>query len=139
MHRRNFDADGKVVNTLGDYPAAARKVAAELNVPLIDLNQMSQVLYEAWGPEKSVNAFVHYPANTWPGQSEKLEDNTHFNSYGAYQIAQCIVKGIRELNLGLAQFLANDVPVFDPAHPQDPDGWSLSVSPMAANEKPDGN
>lgn len=139
MHRRNFDADGKVVNTLGDYPAAARKVAAELNVPLIDLNQMSQVLYEAWGPEKSVKAFVHYPANTWPGQSEKLEDNTHFNSYGAYQIAQCIVKGIRELNLGLAQFLVNDVPVFDPAHPQDPDGWSLSVSPMAANEKPDGN
>ncbi|MFT3737801.1 MAG: rhamnogalacturonan acetylesterase [Breznakibacter sp.] len=139
MHRRNFDAEGKVVNTLGDYPAAARKVAGELKVPLIDLNQMSQTLYEAWGPEKSVKGFVHYPAGTWPGQTEKLEDNTHFSPYGAYQIAQCIVKGIRDLNLDLAQFIISGLPPFDPAHPQDPDSWDLPLSPMAANEKPDGN
>jgi lysophospholipase L1-like esterase len=139
MHRRNFDANGKVVNTLGDYPAAVRKVAAELNVPLIDLNHMSAILYEAWGPQESVKAFVHYPAGTWPGQDTKLEDNTHFNSYGAYQIANCIVKGIRDLNLGIAQYILPGTPVFDPAKPDDPNTWKLSVSPMAANDKPDGN
>ncbi|PZX18639.1 lysophospholipase L1-like esterase [Breznakibacter xylanolyticus] len=139
MHRRNFDANGKVVHSLGDFPAAARKVAADMQVPLVDLNQMSEIMYEAWGPEKSIKAFVHYPANTWPGQEQKLEDNTHFNSFGAYEIARCIRKGIIDLKLPLAQFLTTDVPEFDPSHPDDPDSWSLSISPMAANEKPDGN
>jgi lysophospholipase L1-like esterase len=139
MHRRNFDDNGKVVNTLGDFPAAVRKVAQEMGVPLIDLNQMSETLYEAWGPVESVKGFVHYAAGTWPGQDVKLEDNTHFNSYGAYQIAQCIVKGIRDLNLEIARFLVGDVPLFDPAFPQSPDNWNLSISPMAANDKPDGN
>lgn len=49
MHRRNFDSSGHVINTLGDYPAAMRKAAADLQVPLIDLNNMSAQLYEAWG------------------------------------------------------------------------------------------
>ena len=38
-------------------------------MPLIDLNAMSKTLYEAWGEEKSVKAFVHYPANTFPGRA----------------------------------------------------------------------
>jgi hypothetical protein len=37
--RRNFDASGKVVNTLGDYPEAMRQTAAEENVPLVDLTR----------------------------------------------------------------------------------------------------
>ncbi len=47
MHRRNFGADGKVVNSHGDYPEAVRQAAAEENVPFIDLTVMSKDLYEA--------------------------------------------------------------------------------------------
>ena len=50
MNRRTFDADGKVTNSLGDYPEAVRQVAREENVPLIDLNAMSKPFYEALGP-----------------------------------------------------------------------------------------
>src|SRR6266480_5709684 len=34
MNRRTFDVDGKITNSLGDYPEAVRQVAKEENVPL---------------------------------------------------------------------------------------------------------
>src|SRR5665647_1528489 len=34
--RRSFGADGKVTNTLGEYPAVTREVGKELEVPVID-------------------------------------------------------------------------------------------------------
>ena len=51
--RRNFDAAGHIVPTLGDYPDAVRAVAREESVALIDLNPMSVRFYEALGPEVS--------------------------------------------------------------------------------------
>ncbi len=59
MHRRSFDSAGHIINTLLDYPEAMRQTAKEENVVLIDLNAMSKILYEAWGPERSIKAFVH--------------------------------------------------------------------------------
>ena len=139
MHRRNFDADGHVVNTLGDYPAAMRQTAKELNVAVIDLNSMSKQLYEAWGPERSVHAFVHYPAHTFPGQEQELKDDTHFNSYGAYELAKCIVKGIRDSIPGLAKYLSAGLPAFDPARPDPMESWALPMSSKITVIKPDGN
>lgn len=137
--RRSFDADGKTINTLGDFPDAARKVAAEEGVALIDLNVMTAKLYNALGVERSKKAFVHYPANSYPGQDKELADNTHFNPYGAYEIAQCVVSGIRNQNLGIAKYLVNDVPAFDPAKPDDPMVWRWPESPKSSVVKPDGN
>ena len=136
--RRSFDENGKTVNTLGDYPAAARKVAEEEKVALIDLNAMTAKFYDAMGVEPSKKAFVHYPANTFPGQEKALEDNTHFNPYGAYELAKCIVEGIKASNLGLKKYLA-DVPAFDPSHPDAIDSFSWPMSPKNSTIKPDGN
>jgi lysophospholipase L1-like esterase len=139
MHRRNFDSTGKVFNTLGDYPDAMRKVAADEKVPLIDLNNMSATLYEAWGPKGSEKGFVIYPANTFPGQDNALLDNTHFNTYGAFQIARCIVQGIRDQKLPLANYLRSDIPLYNPAKPDDVTNWYWPLSPVTAKAKPDGN
>lgn len=139
MHRRSFDDAGRIINTLGDYPEAVRQTAREENVALIDLNAMSKTLYEAWGEAASLKAFVHYPANTFPGQPDALQDNTHFSTYGAYEIAKCIVKGIRDAGLPLARYLMNDVPPFDPTHPDDADAWYWPPSPLKPALKPDGN
>jgi lysophospholipase L1-like esterase len=137
--RRAFDDNGKTINTLGDYPAAAKQVAKGENVALIDLNAMTATLYDALGVEPSKKAFVHYPANTWPGQDKALADNTHFNPYGAYEIAKCIVEGIKQQQLGIARYLLNDTPAFDPAHPDNVDQWRWPVSPASSLVKPDGN
>ena len=80
MHRLSFDAEGKIENTLGDYPEAVRQTAKEENVPLIDLNDMSKTFYEALGPQNAKKAF---------------QDGTHHNNYGSYELAKCIVEGIK--------------------------------------------
>lgn len=47
MHRRSFNEEGRITNTLLEYPDAVRKLAADVQVPLIDLNAMSKIMYEA--------------------------------------------------------------------------------------------
>lgn len=139
MHRRRFDENGQVVNTLGEFPEAVRVLAKKENVALIELNNMSEVLYEALGPDESVKAFVHYPPNTFPNQPNALADNTHFNSYGGYQLAKCILEGIRTALPDLAKYIRSDAPRYNPAQPDDPDSFYMPSSPFVEIEKPDGD
>jgi lysophospholipase L1-like esterase len=104
VHRRTFDRTGKIANSHGDYPEAVRQVAREENVSLIDLSAMSKILYETLGPEGSKAAF-------------KDGDGTHHNNYGSYELAKCVVEGIRAARLGIAKYLAADTPPFDPSRP----------------------
>ncbi len=106
---------------------------------LIDLNAMSKVFYKRMGPEESRNAFVHHPANAFPGQETELKDDTHFSTYGAHQLAKCVVAGIKQNNLKLATFLRDDVPAYDPAKPDPVEAWHLPQSPDVTVLKPDGN
>ena len=134
--RRNFDENGKIINTHGDYPEAVRQTAKEENVHFIDLTGMSKDLYEALGIEGSKKAFVYYPANSFPGQDKELADNSHFNPYGAYQLAKCIIKGIRENNLELANYLIDAEP-YNPSKPDSFEAWNLPSSPSFQSIKPD--
>ncbi|MET0466353.1 MAG: rhamnogalacturonan acetylesterase [Chitinophagaceae bacterium] len=139
MHRRSFDSTGKIENTLGDYPEAMRQVAAEEFVTLIDLNAMSKILYEAWGPERSLKAFVHFPANSFPDQPNELKDNTHFTAYGAYELARCVVMEIKRKIPELSTQLRKDSADFDPAKPMLYENWQLPQSSLRLLSKPDGN
>ncbi|MFB6319712.1 rhamnogalacturonan acetylesterase [Saccharicrinis sp. FJH54] len=138
-NRRVFDDNGKIVNTLEEYPDAMRQLAKEENVPLIDLNAMSKELFEALGPENSKKAFVHYPAHTYPGQDKPLADNTHFNPYGAYELAKCVVESIKENYPELAKYIVDDFKGFDPKHPDPYTNFFWPVSPAIELVKPDGN
>jgi lysophospholipase L1-like esterase len=139
MHRRSFDSTGHIMNTLLEYPEAMRQTAKEENVALIDLNSMSKILYEAWGPERSIKAFVQYPANTFPGQDKELKDNTHFNPYGAYELARCIVQSVKDQQLPFSKYLRKDIPAFSPAKPDPLEKWYWPLSAMVSSVKPDGN
>jgi lysophospholipase L1-like esterase len=139
MHRRNFDAEGAIINTLSDYPEAMRQTAKEENVPLVDLNAMSKILYEAWGPERSLKAFVHFPANTFPGQDSALKDNTHFTTYGAYELARCVVQSLKETASPLAKYLKKDIAPFSPARPDEWEWWYWPASTPSMPIRPDGN
>jgi len=138
MNRRNFDASGKIVQTLGDYPQAMREVAADQKVALIDLNALSKTLFEALGPEGTLHAFVHYPANTFPDQPAELKDETHFNAYGAYELARAIVQSIQDQHLPLEQYLRPNISAFDPAHPEPFSAWKLPQSPFVSTTTPYG-
>jgi lysophospholipase L1-like esterase len=139
MNRRTFDSTGQITNSLGDYPEAMRQTGREEGVPVIDLNTMSKTLYEAWGPENSVKAFVHFAANTYPNQPKDVKDNTHFSTYGAYELAKCIATGIRANVPALAEYLKPEAGYFNPARPDDYADWKLPQSAFVGLQKPDGN
>lgn len=139
MHRRSFDEQGKIINTLVGFPDAMRQVAQEEKVKLIDLNSMSKTLYEALGLEPSKKAFVHYPANSFPNQPNPIADNTHFSPYGAYLLASCIVEGMKKADLPLVKYLKKGLKPFDPAQPDKAEDWDLPLSPLVSVIKPDGN
>lgn len=124
MHRRQFDENGKVVDTMQGFPEAMKALAKEQNVPLIDLHTMSRKFYEAMGPDNSAGAFV---------------DGTHHNAYGAYEIAKCIVEGIKAKVPELACYLVDDVSSFDPANPDPMDEFDIPASPMHSDIKPEGS
>ena len=126
VQRRTFDLDQRITNSHGDYPEAVRQVAKEEKVPLIDLNLMSKTLYEAWGAEPSKRAFAP-------------NDNTHHNNYGSYELAKCIVEGIRTNNLDIAKNLIRDLPRFDPSRPDSFESFEIPPSPLQTNGKPAGN
>ena len=126
--------------TLADYAKAVLQVGAEEKVPVIDLHAMSLKLYNALGPEKSTKAFVFYPANTWPGQDKELADNTHHNAYGGYELARCMVEGIKANVPELAKHLVQDAGSFDPAKPDEPEKIDIPTSPPAdTTKKPAGS
>lgn len=137
--RRRFNADGTLLPTHGEFPDAMRKVAQELQVPLIDVTNMTTVMYESWGDELSKKAFVFYPANTFPGQTKALADNTHFGSFGANEVAKCVVQGIRDLKLDIAKNIKTTVPDYDPKKPAQFSDWTLPMSTRFEIAKPDGN
>ncbi len=116
MQRRNFDGM-KIRNTLGDFPESVRQTAKEENVPLIDLTKMSIDFYEALGPDRAQLAF------------SGGTDVTHHSAYGAYELAKCIVEGIRANKLDLARYIVADYKPFDPAHPDPPEAFDVPASP----------
>ena len=134
MNRDNFDADGHIVETLGPYPQAARDVAAATNAALIDLNAMSKTMFEAMGKEGADHAFMKFKAGSYPGVDRDISDTTHFNNYGAYELARCIVEGIRDNKLPLAKFLDPAIPEFNPAHFDPFATFSLPYTPMQKKE-----
>jgi len=124
MNRMTFDAGGKITNSLGDYPEAVRQVAKEENVALIDLNAMSKLFYEALGPADAHLAFAG-------------KDTTHHDNYGSYELARCIVEGIRQAGLPIAKYLF-DMPPFDPAHPDPVSKFDIPAEPAADAQRPYG-
>ena len=136
--RRAFK-NGRNQNTHGDYPEAMKTVARRENVPVIDLTNMSTIFYETLGEEGSKQALVHYPANTFPNQDKALADNTHFNPYGAWEIAKMIVMGLKQMESPLVQHLRDDWQDYNPAQPDDPAQFVWHMSAGSNMTKPDGN
>jgi lysophospholipase L1-like esterase len=114
---------GVARETLAGYPQTVRDVAREDGVALIDLHALSKVLYRALGAELDA----------------AFQDGTHHNNFGSYQLARCVVTGIRANVPELATYLADDVAAFDPAKPDAPQKFQMVASPAADARKPDGN
>ena len=129
-----IDADGHILDGLEPYPKISREVAAATNTALIDLNAMSKTMFETMGKSGADHAFMKFKAGSYPGVERDISDTTHFNNYGAYELARCIVQGIRNDKMPIAKFLDPAVPDFNPAQPDAFDTFHLAYTPMRRNE-----
>ncbi|WP_413789598.1 rhamnogalacturonan acetylesterase [Metabacillus rhizosphaerae] len=107
VHRRKFDKNGKLENTLGEYPLAMIQLAERKDVPLIDLWSKTKSLYEALGEEESRKLFTMFLPNKHPNYPDGIEDNTHFCEAGAYEIAKLVIEGIKELELSIGSYITD--------------------------------
>lgn len=95
--RRFFVDAHSMMYTHGEYPRAIRQLAAEKQVPLVDLKNASRALYLSLGPEKTAELFVRLQPGENPDFPEGHDDKTHFNEYGADVICRLAVDAMRKI------------------------------------------
>jgi lysophospholipase L1-like esterase len=134
MNRDDWGTDGKIRDSLEPYPRITREIAAATNTALIDLNAMSMTMFNSMGKDGADHAFMKFKAGSYPGVERDISDSTHFNNYGAYELARCIVQGIKDDKLSLAGFIDPATPAFDPAKPDPFAGFHLPYTPQQTKE-----
>ncbi len=82
--RRQFTADGTIRSSLTPYVEAMRAVAADKQVPLVDLHARSKALCERLGAEK-----LHSYS---PSKDGGQFDGTHLNAQGSPVFARLVVE-----------------------------------------------
>ena len=93
--RNVWEADGKTLrDTHGDYVVAARKVAEELKVPLLDLNKRTAELVEQLGPERSKTLFNNVDPGLFPQYPDGFKDGTHLNALGGSRVCDLAIEEI---------------------------------------------
>lgn len=95
MARRKFDANGKIEGTHDVYSQIVRDVAKEEKVVLIDMDKITQQLYQQSGVENSKLLFMQLKPGEHPNYPDGKEDNTHFNELGARLVAQLVLAEIK--------------------------------------------
>lgn len=106
MGRRDFNSEtGKFNVSFPEYVAAMKEVAAELNVELVDLSTLSVQYYDSIGPQATLSVFLHVEPGIYGAFPNGSADNTHFQEYGAIQLARLLAGGIEQLNGPLAEFV----------------------------------
>nr|WP_281282184.1 SGNH/GDSL hydrolase family protein [Pseudarthrobacter phenanthrenivorans] len=118
--RRDFDeATGKFRVSFPEYVAKMQELAVEENVALVDLSALSRAYYDEIGPEDTKSVFLHVDAGVYPNRPTGTVDNTHFQEYGAIQIARLVAGGVKQLSVPLASRVKEIAPPSSvPAKPQ---------------------
>lgn len=99
VRRSAWNADGTAYDAYHENPGLVREVAAELNVPLIDLDAKNKA-----GMEAATQAYVDrywyntYLAGEYPNYPNGNTDPVHFQEMGALQLAKYVVEGVKSLS-----------------------------------------
>lgn len=94
--RRNFNSDSTLVDTHGNYPLQVRLIAKEYNIPLIDLQYLTEKLEESYGVEASKKLHLHYAPNEISYYPKGKIDNTHLSILGATEVTKLAIKELKE-------------------------------------------
>jgi polygalacturonase len=112
--RRQWDKSGsaKIDSTLVPYVEAVKKLAAEKNVPVIDLHARSKELCERLGKEKCVELS--------PLKNANEVDNTHLNEKGSMLFGKIVVEEVVKVAPELKDCFRNQPLTASPHEPLTP-------------------
>lgn len=101
--RRDYNTLTQEFNvSFPEYVKAAKEVAEELDVPLIDLSQLSVAYYDQIGLSATEKIFLYANPGEYPKYPDGVSDNTHFSSYGAQVIAGLVAGAVQEMDLSIS-------------------------------------
>jgi len=115
--------DSDSATSIGGLAETARQTAKSLNVQCIDLNAMVITLKKALGNNAS-SLFVS-------------GDQTHYCTYGGFELARIMTKGFIDAKMNIAQYLNTDVPPFDLKKPDPLDYFTtpnVGIMPQRPSE-----
>jgi lysophospholipase L1-like esterase len=95
VERRSFAADGTAQSTHGDYPKAMTDLGERAGVEVIDLTTLSRELWQRLGPEPTKGYFLWLAPGQSPNYPQGSEDNTHFQTRGAIEVARLVAQQLK--------------------------------------------
>ena len=85
-----------LIDTHGLYRQAPRDVAKRMNCHFVDANQITHDLEQGLGTEASKHLHMWFLPGTEPSEPKGKQDNTHYNIYGAHQVARLLADALCE-------------------------------------------
>jgi pectinesterase len=83
-----------LIDTHGLYRVAPRDVAQRMNCHFVDANQITHDLEQSLGHEGSKRLHMWFLPGTEPSEPKGKQDNTHYNIYGAHQVARLLADAL---------------------------------------------
>jgi len=126
--RRDFNSETNQFNvSFPEYVEGMEEVAADLDVLLVDLSTLSREYYNEIGLEGSRSVFLHADAGLYEAYPDGVQDDTHFQAYGAIQIARLLSEGIERLDTKLSDYVRDiEMPETVPEKPTGVKASSIS-------------
>lgn len=120
VSRRSFDPDtGLFRVSFPEYVEKMIELATEEDVALVDLSASSRAYLDEIGPEAAKAVFLHVDPGVFPNRPAGTVDDTHFQEYGAIQMARLVAQGVAELDDPLAEKVTDTEPPAElPSVPQ---------------------
>ncbi|WP_416295851.1 GDSL-type esterase/lipase family protein [Paenibacillus illinoisensis] len=104
--RRDFNTVTQEFNvSFPAYVQAAKEVAEELDVPLIDLSKLSIAYYDKIGNAATEKVFLYANPGEYPKYPNGINDNTHFSRYGAQKIAGLVASAVKDMELSISSLV----------------------------------
>lgn len=97
MSRLQYDEDGRLKRTHGEYPRAMKEEAAKLKLDCIDLEELSYRELSANAPEVNRGFYMCLPKDTYPNYPEGLLDTSHLQERGAKMLCRLLVPEFKKI------------------------------------------
>lgn len=99
-----------LVDTHKLYAVAPRDVARRMNCLFVDANKITHDLEQSLGVEGSKKLHMWYKPGEHPALPDGRQDNTHYNIYGAHEVARRLADALCEQVPLLSKYRADDKP-----------------------------